>query len=1042
VQAVNRGAIGIERLVPVAAGAATGFTAGRGAAVRAPARAGRLLALALAALLCGYALTAALGASTHSAGTAPVAARLAPAAESLASISPRLSEPAGTQSIAAAERTFWATQSSAGTLTLRNPLDGVSATLANGAAIVRSRRGVRLGLGRTQLSRAGMQPITPRFQAGVAERNSVSFAASGMREWFSNRAHGLEQGFVLTHRAPGRAPLVISQQADANAGGLTVAHGDGVSFRSPAGSLLYTHLRVSDAAGRRVPARMSISGDRLRITIRDAHAAYPLRVDPVILAPVTQTPASNAATGPNPYSVAFSPTGNLLAVTNYNTATLSIFTVDQSTGSLTPVVQDQPSNTITGGEPDAVAFSPDGSWLATSNAYSGNISIFSVQESSGQLAPVMQSQPSNASTGSDPYGVAFSPDGTLVAVANLGSNSVSIFSFDDESGQLTPVTQSPTSRAKTGAEPAWVAFSPNGALLAVANIAGNSVSVFSVDDASGALTPVAQSPASNAATGQAPGSVSFSPDGSLLATANFGSNDVSVFSVDDASGALTPIAQSPASNAATGNGPVWAAFSPKGGLLATADWGSNGVSLFSVDAGGDLTPLVQSSDPSAATGQGPAWVAFSPSGNLLATANSAANDVSIFTVKETSTTQSAAANPTIAYGHSETDTLTVTGTATSGPPSGDGSDLTFHVCGPTQGSCNSGGTVVASAGGLAAAGTDTASATSASFTPPAVGTYCFYASYAGDPGYVGSADTTPSCFDVTPAPLQASVGGSQTYGGLPSFEVTGFSGFVNGDSAAIVAGSLYGCTTRVSVAAGVGSYAATIGGCAGLSAPNYAITYSDAGFNVTAAPLTITASSPTMPHGGPVPTITPGYSGFVNGDTAGSLPTPPSCSTSATVTSPIGSSPATSCSGAADPDYQIGYVAGAVTVVAPTLQTTAGTWLIISHHYRHARVRFVLQLPGAGGLTFTATHAKPSRGSRNGTTHAVVVVGHRHASARSGRVRIKLALNKRGRAMARRALAHHRRLSFRVKVTYAPAGGKKQSRWVRVLVSAGHHKKS
>ena len=33
------------------------------------------------------------------------------------------------------------------------------------------------------------------------------------------------------------------------------------------------------------------------------------------------------------------------------------------------------------------------------------------------------------------------------------------------------------------------------------------------------------------------------------------------------------------------------------------------------------------------------------------------------------------------------------------------------------------------------------------------------------------------------------------------------------------------------------------------------------------AALTITASSPAMTYGGSVPTITPGYSGFVNGDT-------------------------------------------------------------------------------------------------------------------------------------------------------------------------------
>jgi hypothetical protein len=77
--------------------------------------------------------------------------------------------------------------------------------------------------------------------------------------------------------------------------------------------------------------------------------------------------------------------------------------------------------------------------------------------------------------------------------------------------------------------------------------------------------------------------------------------------------------------------------------------------------------------------------------------------------------------------------------------------------------------------------------------------------------------------------------------------------------------------------------------------------------------LTITASSPSMTYGSAVPTVTPGYSGFVGSDGPGSLSMAPACSTTATSSSPPGSYPAT-CSGAADPDYTISYVPGTVTV--------------------------------------------------------------------------------------------------------------------------------
>ena len=55
------------------------------------------------------------------------------------------------------------------------------------------------------------------------------------------------------------------------------------------------------------------------------------------------------------------------------------------------------------------------------------------------------------------------------------------------------------------------------------------------------------------------------------------------------------------------------------------------------------------------------------------------------------------------------------------------------------------------------------------------------------------------------------------------------------------------------------------------------------------------------------PTITPTYAGFVNGDDASSLTTAPTCSTTATSSSPVGSYPS-SCSGAVDANYTISYV--------------------------------------------------------------------------------------------------------------------------------------
>ena len=71
-----------------------------------------------------------------------------------------------------------------------------------------------------------------------------------------------------------------------------------------------------------------------------------------------------------------------------------------------------------------------------------------------------------------------------------------------------------------------------------------------------------------------------------------------------------------------------------------------------------------------------------------------------------------------------------------------------------------------------------------------------------------------------------------------------------------------------------------------------------------------------------LPTLTASYSGFVNGDTAASLDTEPTLTTTATAASDTGVYTITA-SGAVDSDYTITYVAGTLTVTPATLTVTA-----------------------------------------------------------------------------------------------------------------------
>ena len=76
-----------------------------------------------------------------------------------------------------------------------------------------------------------------------------------------------------------------------------------------------------------------------------------------------------------------------------------------------------------------------------------------------------------------------------------------------------------------------------------------------------------------------------------------------------------------------------------------------------------------------------------------------------------------------------------------------------------------------------------------------------------------------------------------------------------------------------------------------------------------------------------MPTITPSYAGFVNGDTASSLTTQPTCSTHGHQLEPGRRAPRypSSCCGAADPNYTIVPVNGSVTVAKAPLTITASS---------------------------------------------------------------------------------------------------------------------
>jgi 6-phosphogluconolactonase (cycloisomerase 2 family) len=359
------------------------------------------------------------------------------------------------------------------------------------------------------------------------------------------------------------------------------------------------------------------------------------------------------------------PNGKFLYVSDQGGGTVSAFAINQTTGAITPIAG-SPFSAQT--QVSGLDIEPFGRFLYTANQ-DGSISEFSVDGASGTLVPLAGSPLTGAMF---PVSVSVDPTARFAYVANFGSNSVSAFSIDAASGKLAEIPGSPFA---TGSAPASVTVHPSGRFVYVAHSAG--ITAYTSDDNSGALTEVgaisagpdattiAADPsgsflyvasvasqtthtyAVNSATGaltlvensnarHAPiflaltgGNAAVTTRPKFVYQANFGSSDVSAFSVDPVTGALAGVAGSPFS---IGGSPASVAASPDGRFVFVADFTGNRLAALAADANGVLTPIAGSPF---ATPSSPRAVWVDPSGLYLYVVHqSALDNLSMFNIDQ------------------------------------------------------------------------------------------------------------------------------------------------------------------------------------------------------------------------------------------------------------------------------------------------------------------------------------------------------------------------------------------------------------------------
>ena len=206
---------------------------------------------------------------------------------------------------------------------------------------------------------------------------------------------------------------------------------------------------------------------------------------------------------------------------------------------------------------------------------------------------------------------------------------------------------------------------------------------------------------------------------------------------------------------------------------------------------------------------------------------------------------------------------------------------------------------------------------------------------------VGTLTVTPAILTVT------ANNATKLYGAaLPTF-TAGITGFVNGDTMAVVSGNA-SLTTTATATSPVGTYPITAAQGT-LAAANYTFVFVNGTLTVTPALLAVTANNASMVYGGPLPLFSGTAVGLVAPDTLASIGI--TCTSTATIASPVGTYPI-SCSGT-PANYTVTYTAGTLTVAPAVLTVTANN---------------ATKLYGAPLPTFTAGIT----GFVNGDTLAVV----------------------------------------------------------------------
>jgi 6-phosphogluconolactonase len=224
----------------------------------------------------------------------------------------------------------------------------------------------------------------------------------------------------------------------------------------------------------------------------------------------------------------------------------------------------------------SVVLNDDGALLLVTNAGSDELSLFRVQPNGLQLESRV------SSGGSMPTSVA--THGEIAYVLNAGGEG-GIAGFSLAGGMLTPLEGSARPLSAPGADPAQIAFSPDGRTLVVTERGTNSISAYVVDERGYAAAPT-----TIASSGATPYGFDFA-DGAVVVTEAFGGEIGAAAASSYALGEPGRLAPISASVGDTRSEVCWAAATHDGRFVYVTNFGDGTISSYAVRGDGSIELL-------------------------------------------------------------------------------------------------------------------------------------------------------------------------------------------------------------------------------------------------------------------------------------------------------------------------------------------------------------------------------------------------------------------------------------------------------------------